>query len=195
MSIRIIEKTDIPYLIKLHKGNFDKKHFSSLLSVRLVSNYFNCLINHFDYNFAYELDSKVVGFLIGGNNPDLPVKNFLSMNRIGVLLVLFANPGFLIEKFLEYFKRFILKTKKEETKDICLYLLVVDSSFQSKGVGKTLLEHFENELLKSKVYQYSLSVRIDNQNAIRFYLKNNFVELIRNAKTIIFNKKIINEKL
>jgi len=190
MIIRTIENSDIDELSILHKKIFGKTHFSSAFSVKLLKRYFFELLSYHKYKYVMVEDTKIISYLIAGIDPAIPVKIFFKKNIFSIILVLIKNPSFLVEKLLDSFSLLNSKGQDLHQNDISVYLIAVDTYVQNKGVGKTLLKHFEQQLLQNKVYQYTLAVRIENYATIEFYKKNNFIEIGHDYKTISYMKKL-----
>lgn len=188
MVIRDIEFKDIPEIALLHKNIFGKSHFSSTFSFSLRKKYFLELLKYSKYKIAVVDGNQIQGYLIACLNPDIPVKKFMKNNIIHLLITLLLNPKFLIEKIRTIL--FSIKSKKESIheKNVSIYLIAVNNSIQNRGIGKLLLDYFENLLLNDKINQYTLAVRSDNIQAIRFYIKNNFTEVYRDFKAVSFLK-------
>lgn len=71
-----------------------------------------------------------------------------------------------------------------------LFLIASKHNENIKGVGKLLVESFENYLIEQNVDTYGLSVRKHNKAAIDFYKKIGLTEEFRNHKSIFFIKKL-----
>ncbi len=56
-----------------------------------------------------------------------------------------------------------------------ILMLAVDEGYRNTGIGSKLLELFENEAKKKNVTNIRLEVRIDNNNAIKFYQKRKYI--------------------
>ena len=191
MLIRDIKLDDIEEIAHLHKEIFSKSHFSSTFSFSLLKKYFLELLKYSRYKIILVDKDQIQGYLIASLNPDIPVKKFMKDNILQLFIILLLNPKFLIEKIRTILLS--IKGKKESIheKNVSIYLIAVDSTRQNSGIGKILLAHFENLLLKDEVNQYTLAVRSDNTQAIGFYLKNNFTQVNRDFKTVSFLKILI----
>ena len=190
MIIREIENSDTVTLAYLHKKIFGKTHFTSTFSIELLNKYFRELTSHLKYNFVVVDDNRIIGYLIAGINPDIPVKFFFKNNLLSIIIVLIKNPSFLVEKLVESFSFFSKEKTNFHKNEISVYLIAVDTCIQNKGVGKSLLKYFEQKLIQNKVFRYTLAVRIGNYATINFYNRNNFIEIGRDFKTISYMKKL-----
>lgn len=190
MLIRSLEISDIGQIASLHKKIFKRTHFSSLFNLALLEKYFTELLNHFEYTFAVCDKTQVVGYLIAGKNPGIVINKFLKHNSFDVLLVLLFNPVFIFEKIRTVFSKILNPKPDVHEEGISIYLIAVDSETQQRGLGKQLLNYFEARLNEHKITSYTLAVRPDNENAINFYLRNNFIEIARDYKSISFIKQL-----
>jgi ribosomal protein S18 acetylase RimI-like enzyme len=68
---------------------------------------------------------------------------------------------------------FIICSRKNDF--VHIHRLCIDNQHQNKGYGKILINHLINEANKFNLKNISLNVSINNNYAIIFYLKNNFV--------------------
>lgn len=194
MIIKNIENKDISNICEIHYRTFDKNHFTSLLSYKLLYRYYLMVneINKYSVIIYDEKSSSVMGFVIGGNNIKKSINNFIRENYFRIIFELIQNPRFIWEKFLRFTSN-ILSNKNHSTEaKFRLLSIAVNPRFQSKGIGKLLLSEFEKLLIREKIYKYGLSVRYSNKNAIRFYISNGFKEEFRHVGNIYFIKNLIN---
>lgn len=190
MKIRTITEHDIEQLVLIHKKTFTKEHFTANLSKKLLSKYLKEIINANKFNFLSEDENgRIVGFLIAGYNSETALQKFTSSNFFSILFYLIIYPKFLIEKIIEIIQK-KMGIKYKSTESLRLYLIEVDLSNQNSGVGKKLLEYFENTLISQKIFSYGLSVRRKNLQAINFYEKNNFLKEFTNQKSVFFIKRL-----
>ncbi len=190
MKFSHFTQTDINQLVKIHKNSFTKEHFTSYFPENLLRKYFTKLIEFNDLNVgAYADNGGIKGFILAGNRFEVSIKRFKTENRLAILLQLLLHPNFLFEKLLEFFfqiagKKFISKEK------IRVYLFEIDREYQGRGLGKELLNSFENFLMTREIFSYGLSVRIKNKRAVNFYRQNGFIEEFSNYKSIYFIKRL-----
>lgn len=71
-----------------------------------------------------------------------------------------------------------------------LTAIVVDRAIQGKGIGRALVEAFEQFLRTAGVFAYRLDTLIKNERAIRFYEDLGFLEVARRADSIIFVRQL-----
>lgn len=174
-------------LAYLHKQVFGKIHFTTSFSLSLLTKYFEELIEKMEYSLVIYDDKVEVGYLFASKNNGQIINEFLKNNFIKVFYSLLLNPQFILEKLQELFSKFSSKNKSSLEEE-SLYLIAIDTRLGGKGYGKKLINHFEELLKNNNETGYTLSVRINNQQAIDFYLKNNFIQVESNKKSIKFRK-------
>ncbi|MDI6792499.1 MAG: N-acetyltransferase [bacterium] len=169
-------------ITEVHMDAYSKKHLTANFSQEKLEEYYQCLIEASELSLICLDDSSgqneigsplVVGFVIAGSAVSKGVAKFLSLNRLYVLSVLLRKPRFLIEKFFVTIISRVKKSKPSAT-EFRLMSISVRSSFQSKGVGKIMLDCFEQGLINHGIKSYGLSVRGENVRAVAFYEKNGF---------------------
>ena len=133
----------------------------------------------------------MLGFVFGTHELDLLFDDFLKQNRSyfikETLIALVKNPVYIIHLF----SKIVQKNPEVQSQSQLVYL-VVDRTFAQKGIGKMLLENFENEVGKSVDY-YELEVEKNNP-ALRFYQKNNFFT-VSEINGILEKKYLLGKRL
>jgi ribosomal protein S18 acetylase RimI-like enzyme len=71
-----------------------------------------------------------------------------------------------------------------------LTAIVVDAHIQGRGIGRALVEAFEEFLRTAGVLAYRLDTLTKNERAIRFYEQLGFLEVARRADSIIFVRQL-----
>jgi len=82
--------------------------------------------------------------------------------------------GFIVAKFSSKLVGFIMGKKLDRQARILL--LGVLPQYQGRGIGTTLLSHFEKEVANLNISRIFLEVRISNVKAIRFYQLHGFTK-------------------
>ena len=84
----------------------------------------------------------------------------------------------------------LLKINKVKVSDIeyKIYIIASLPEAQGRGIGKSLINYFENELRNKGINEYGLSVREQNINAISFYENNNFLRINKIHKSLYYKK-------
>ncbi len=179
---------DAKTLALLHKQVFGEIHFTSSFSIGLLTKYFENLIVKMEYSIVIKENEDIVGYLFAGSNSGQIINDFLKANLLKVFFYLLRNPRFIMEKIYELLKRFTPK-KKQISNEVSLYLIAVDTRLGKRGLGQKLTNHFEELVKSNNENSYTLSVRKNNQQAIDFYLKNNFIQIGKNEKSIKFRRE------
>ena len=182
----------IDQIAVIHKNAYHKDHFTSNFSNNKLEEYYQYLINNSNLSVAYidTNNNQCIGFIIAGESVSKGIAQFISTNRLYLLNIMLKNPSFLLEKVYTKLYTKIKPSKKPSKAKFRLLSISVDKNTQSKGVGKSMLDYFEEELLKLDIHYYGLSVRYTNTRAIKFYKKNNFIEEKQYMRSTYYYKEI-----
>lgn len=183
------EDHEIRRIVKLHKQLFDKDHFTSTFSEGLLQNYFNLLLASSMFKYVAIVDNEYVGYLIGGAKLDKVLSDFSKKYFFRLIYHLLMNPKFIKEK-IQDFSRKVFSNNQRSSAEMRLFLIAAKHSEEIKGVGKKLIQQFEQDLLANKISVYGLSVRKHNSRAIDFYIQLGFSEEFRTKKSIYFIKHL-----
>lgn len=186
MNIRQIENKDIPEIARLHKQSFDKSHFTAFFSHELLNSYIKVFISYNPYSYLAEENNRILGYLIGGNKTGEALDNFSKNNYLKIIYTLLLHPRFILEKM----HSILLKFNKVKVSDVeyKIYIIASLPETRSKGIGRALINIFENELRLKGLKEYGLSVREQNSNAISFYENNNFIRINKIQKSLYYKK-------
>jgi ribosomal protein S18 acetylase RimI-like enzyme len=188
MNLRQIDNRDIPAIALIHKQSFDKTHFTSFFSPDLLSRYIKILIDFNPYSYLAEENDRILGYLIGGNKTGAALDIFTKNNYLKIILALLLHPGFILEKMQSVLLK--LNKIKISTVEYKIYIIASLPEVQGKGIGRALINIFENELRVNGIREYGLSVREQNNNAISFYENNNFIRINKIHKSIYYKKTL-----
>ncbi|MDX1367221.1 N-acetyltransferase [Pseudomonas sp.] len=160
----------------IHYGAYSKHHFTSCFNKEMLSRYYCFLVGSSDVSIVHlDDDGQVDGFVIAGESVGRGVSQFISAHRLYVVSVLLLNPTFLFEKMQSYLvSKFKQSVSGSGISKFRLMSIAVSSDKQSKGVGAEMLDFFESVLKERGVSVYGLSVRKNNDRAMRFYVRNGF---------------------
>jgi ribosomal protein S18 acetylase RimI-like enzyme len=188
MNLRQIDKKDIPAIALLHKQSFDKTHFTAFFSNELLLSYIKVLIDYNPYSYLAEEGDRILGYLIGGNKTGAALDKFSKNNYLKIIFTLLLHPRFILEKI----QGVLLKLNKIKVSDVeyKIYIIASLPEAQGKGIGKALINYFENELRHKGIKSYGLSVREQNINAISFYENNNFIRINKIHKSLYYKKTL-----
>lgn len=191
IKIEIISDDDktIKEISRLHKNLFDKNHFTSIFSEELLNTYLRNLLDASQFKYSAILGDELVGYLIAGTDLNKVLTDFSRKYYLKLLFLLIKNPRFLYEKFNDLVGKIFLKNSKSVA-EMRLFLIAAKRNENLTGVGKELIQRFEQDLKQNNISLYGLSVRKHNSNAIKFYLQLGFTEEFRTKKSIYFIKKI-----
>lgn len=192
MKIRDIVDSDIPHICESYKTTFNDDHFSVHFPAKLLETYFLELIKNFEFNRVLITDEgKIVGYLIGGKNPNPVFTVFIKKYALRILLVFILNPKFIIEKTFEVLSNFRNKETDVKFDKNTLCLIGVDKLEQGKGYAHLLINDFEKQLISREIKSYFLAVRKKNTVASKFYEKNGFEKLISTNHMHYFRKQLL----
>lgn len=174
MRARKIEINDLERISKLHKKIFDSEYFSIHYPIDLLKKFFKKLIERNEYLFVVEDEAgSIVGFVIGGSFTQASVDEFIKENKFAVILVTLKNPILWMQSIKKLYKALFIK-KIKSCADIRLYLIGVDPDAHNKGIGRQLINRFEEALRTDGIVSYGLYVKTNNINAIKFYENRGF---------------------
>lgn len=191
MTIRKAELIDLENICSVHTYSFDKNHFSSVLPKSLLLGFYSELLKNNDFNYvALDEEKNISGFIVAGKNTGSAIDNFIRKSFKPLFFILLKNPGFLFQKIIVYLKKIFTKNEFKSKAEIRLLSIAVKRDASNRGIGTMLVRYFEEELIKNGIFIYGLSVRKHNQNAINFYLKNNFEVEKEFRSAIYFLKRL-----
>lgn len=190
MIVRKIKSVDLDRVCEIHLISFDKSHFTSRFSTKMLKSYFENLLVACPYSYVAIEDGAIVGYIFAGVNPKNGIKRFTNKNIIKILFLFLRYPSFLIEKMIELLK----KRSKENSRIIAqptIYIIASDPNYKL-GIGSLLLKHFEDCIRGENYSSYYLSVRKKNINAIKFYENNGFLLMGSNRTSYNYHKYLPN---
>jgi ribosomal protein S18 acetylase RimI-like enzyme len=175
ISISKLSKSNISEVVSLHYDSF-KGFFLTSLGKPFLALFYNAILLHEDGICIGVFDNeKLIGFAIGTTNNSGFYTTILKKNYLKMIWMAFPN---LIFKPLNI-KRLIsslVTSHKSNYKNIpTLLSICVSSRQESKGIGRKLLEAFENELSNSGFKELILTTDFDNNEYVNeFYSRNNY---------------------
>ncbi len=186
MKIKLLKSSHLKNLYGLsvlHKKSL-KKTIATTLSPRNLAKLYSLLIDCKYLNVIVAMDQN--NNIVGG----LTFKNFLSENKISIIdyikIFKYIIFGFLTKPHIWLIEGFYkIGIYKNIDLQINILTLFVDQDYQNMGIAKNLIEHvevnFEGEL--------SVDTRSNNQNALKFYIDQNFKIVNKNKKNISLIKQ------
>lgn len=175
IELRALKNSDIKEVAELHYNSF-KGFFLTSLGRPFLRAFYKAVISHEkSVNFGAFRDNELIGFAIGTENNSGFYKSILKTNSLKMMVVALPN---LISKPLNI-KRLIsslFTSNASEYQNIPVLLSIcVSQQQESKGVGKMLLEVFENELRGRTLKELILTTDTqDNEYVNQFYQRNNY---------------------
>jgi ribosomal protein S18 acetylase RimI-like enzyme len=144
------------------------------------------LIYYNHYSYLAEENSMILGYMIGGNKTGEALDNFSKNNYLKIIFTLLLHPLFILEKM----RSILLKFNKVKVSEVeyKIYIIASLPETRGKGIGRALINIFENELRLIGIKEYGLSVREQNNNAISFYENNNFIRINKIHKSLYYKK-------
>jgi ribosomal protein S18 acetylase RimI-like enzyme len=189
--IRQAKISDATAIAALHLIAYHKDHFTAHFPQKLLKEYFETLIRSSNYNYVYyeTTYNVLLGYIIAGQNTADVVSRFANSHLLSIILVLIKNPKFIFEKINDLLGK--IKKLNLTAADFRVQVYVTNPKHQRKGVGTGLMSILENDLKKSSIKAYGLSVRQNNADAISFYEKSGFKVENKTKKSIYLIKELI----
>lgn len=168
-------KEHVKEVARLHRANLTGL-LSRLGLPAIKAFYAGCVKTSSAIGFVYVEDNLVRGFVLGSLHPGGLKNEALAKNPfdtlVGTCLGIIRHPSSLV---------FLLKSFRGPDEGAYKYdepeltYIAVSSESRSSGIGTSLIEAFSNEIRKSGITAYELSVDDDNSSAISFYERLGFV--------------------
>ena len=190
MFIRKAKIDDINSICTLHQYAFNSDYFTSTFSQKMLINFYTMLLKNNDYNYiAIDDKNNPLGFIVAGYKTSATINLFIKKNVLSLSTILLKNPKFLFQKIKILVRRnssdkFVSKAK------LRLLAIGVKKDSENKGIGTHLIQYLDQDLLRNGENIYGLSVKKNNINAIKFYLKNNFKVEKEDKNSIYYIKEI-----
>lgn len=187
-----LTKEDIKQVVNIHKNNLPS----------LINFYTHDFIEKFYLHHlqkaddtilvGYKEEGKLHGFVFGTLDINDMFGSFISQNKTyfvtQTFLALLKHPKYL----LYIFQSFLAKGFQQGDSTTQLVYVAVEQKYKGSGIGKKLLEGFEQELIKTKNY-YELEVE-QNNPALQFYKSKGF-KVIREMNNILEKKYLMGKHL
>lgn len=187
-----IQKKDIAAVAKIHRDNLPSviSFYGQDFIERFYRFHLVKKVNKSIFLGAFENDI-LVGFVFGTYDLDALFDDFIKQNKwyffTKTMKAIFSHPVYFVHLFGK-----ITGKKTASNWQTQLVYIAVNKKQNGKGIGKQLIEHFENEA-KKEVDYYELEVEKNNA-ALSFYKKNNF-EIVEEINSILEKKYLMGKKL
>lgn len=129
--------------------------------------------------FVHMRESNLLGFVLGSGNPRRLKREILANSFFQTLLGTCSGVIRKPSTLRSLISSFPPGNEYYDPQAAELIYLAVDGKQRASGIGKQLVEHFNQKLGESGITAYQLSVDAGNQNAIRFYERLGFMEVGR----------------
>jgi ribosomal protein S18 acetylase RimI-like enzyme len=193
MEIKIIENATsklIMQVAEIHAGAYSSEHFSAGFTLLMLTEYNARLIEVSDITILAIDGDIVLGYIISGFNFSAGIDKFITDNRLWLLFHISKSPLVLLNKLLGFFRSRLYKKNHSGAKYRLLSIATLPGC-QGRGVGSSMLNVLEQELLSRDVDLYGLSVKDSNVAAIRFYEHHGFVKEKSNSGLSYYIKQIV----
>lgn len=177
MNYKVINRNDHQYLADIHLDAFHG-FFLSSLGKRFLNTYYKAAIKSKDAIAvcAVEDDEQILGFATGcirslGFHKNLIINNTLSFLYQG-LIILFTNPKALLRIAQNLDK---VSNKHDDGNYAELISIGVSNTSKGMGIGKTLINLFEEEARRRGCKKIALTTDYDkNEDVVAFYFHSGY---------------------
>ncbi|OEF00505.1 hypothetical protein A136_13990 [Vibrio crassostreae 9ZC13] len=166
-----LNESELRAVASVHKRNYPSGHLTERFDTELLFDYYKIISELADSIVLAKDGDTIVGFAFLGNSFSGVMSKLILENKIKVIKFSFLNAVDVL-KFI--FSRVRSRSHGfKSASDVRLLSIVSDRSSGKKGVGYKLISYICNNLYQSKIV--GLSVKIENINAINFYINNGFI--------------------
>lgn len=198
ISYRLAEARDMAQIAETHIECFPG-YFITSLGRKLIQNYYHTFWRENNLFVVAEDKEEIIGFCMGYINGSNARSIFINENLYRLIWRLFGlcmTFNLLTIKKCFNIKNLNLKTSKHINKQVAagnLLSICVKQEYRGFGVSKALVQNFENLLREKNLEDYTLSVYVTNEEAIRFYTKSGMTIIATMDGEHKFYKKLLQE--
>lgn len=180
-GLQPISEADRDALARLHEINLGNSTIGQL-GASLLKRYYRFIERSGDeVLFVERVDGELAGAAVLSLRPESVISRFVKSEIVGFALAVvrktLAHPGF-VRTVLAQGKG--AKLEPENSPEIELIQIYVDTTRRNKQVGRKLLKQLEDFLRGRGVREYFIRTRTtDNEAALGFYDRNGFIEAAR----------------
>lgn len=161
----VLTADDIKAVVELHLNEFQHVLIGQL-GRSFVHYFYQRVIQKDGIFLVYRAEGKVVGFVCGLSNAN----SFYGMDFYVQVCLAFvkklpAQPS-LWRSGWGHIKR---KTREEKTGNAELLSIVVSPDFRKKGIGRTLISHFDDSMKARGVASYNVYTDMEHSTGHRLY--------------------------
>ncbi len=168
----------VDIIVDIHNIAFDGFFLTTLGSDFLKTYYSSCLKSKLTValGISADEDENIIGFAVGSINSSGYHKDILFRNIVSFILslknVIISNPSILLRLFLNLSKSPTIKDNSDYAE---LLSIAVLPEYKGFGVGKLLIDYFEESVKNRGVSKITLTTDYcKNDSVVKFYQKNNY---------------------
>lgn len=183
IEYRLANSGDLRQVARIHKEQFPD-HYLGQFSMNFLERFYKKMLESNNIFLVAVDDNTILGFVLGGEWEKISLTLCAFMKRNFVLSIMESSirPKTWkksIQKFFSLFYHQVTDQNNLDNKERFTLLSIATSrNAQGKGIGKGLIDSFNDEMLNIS-NRYYLSVKDKNEKAIRFYKKMGFFEAYR----------------
>lgn len=161
-------KNELDQIAHVHKNSYGKNHFTSLLSLKSLADYYGLFICADSKILIFKEEKKISGFIVFGRNIPEKINHFKKNNKLAIFFSALRNPLSSIKIFLKK----VINYKKDNFNfsESNFILLSIASSSPGKKIGFLLMKAMIEEASYNKESKIGLYVNTNNLNALNLYL-------------------------
>lgn len=178
-DISTVSVEDLEEIASVHKAAYSESHFTSRFSTELLKDYYghfldkDCLffkLSRFDESGGRD---KCAGFIVLGENLAPKIRQFKKAKVAALFATALANPVPALRKVLQRLC-LMLFDSPVPFQESPMVILSIASGQSGKGIGKQLIDKAKVAVRERGYKNLGLYVRVENINAINFYIKCGF---------------------
>ena len=178
MNTRLVTSEDINSIVEIHLEAFPN-FFLTSLGRSFLRTYYSSSLRSKNCIAVCLIDDKneITGFAFGTKQSKGFHKNIIKENLIKFILeiskIILTKPKAFIRLYKNLEKP---KTVNDDNGDYAELLSIgISSKYKGKGLGKLIIDHFENEVLNKGCKKLSLTTDFyNNDDVINFYKSKNY---------------------
>lgn len=172
-EIRSATIDDLPSLVEIHKVAYPKNHFTSLLSVKVLSKFYESFLVGGSEICVATLNGSVIGFAVYGRGIPRKIDDFKKSAYRAIFMTALKNPFISVRKLIGVLaSKLIYQHSCPKAEFLLLSIAVLRLK---AGIGRHLLSHLIMIAHQRGESCVGLFVNSSNVNAINAYFASGFV--------------------
>ena len=167
-SIFEANKHELDQIAHVHKNSYGKNHFTSLLPLKLLADYYGLFICKESKILILKEENKISGFIVFGRNIPEKINHFKKNNKASIFFSALRNPLSSLKILFRKVKNY--KKDNFNFSESNFILLSIASASPGKKIGFLLMKAMIEEASYNKESKIGLYVNINNLNALNLYL-------------------------